>query len=326
MNSNNKVTIIMYHYVREIEKSRYPNIKGLEARNFKEQIIYLKKHYNFITMEQFIDSIDLKITLPPKSVLLTFDDGYIDHFTQVFPILVEQNIQGSFYIPVKTVIHNKLLDVNKIHFILSSCTDTNLLVKDILQSLDENRQQYNLESNNYYLNKLFKSNRYDTSEIVFVKRMLQVELCESLRVKIVNDLFLKYVSIQEDTFARELYLNEQQIKTMLKFGMHIGAHGYDHLWLDSLDEYEQYTEIYNSLEFLLKLGINKDYWTICYPYGACNFDTIRILENLNCKAAFTTEVRIANINQDLRFAFPRLDTNDFPIYSDESVNHWYENA
>jgi peptidoglycan/xylan/chitin deacetylase (PgdA/CDA1 family) len=323
---NTKVTVIMYHYVREIANSRYPGIKGLETSSFKEQIFFLKKYYNFITMEQFIDSIDLNLPLPPKAVLLTFDDGYIDHFTQVFPILFEQNIQGSFYIPVKTVINHKLLDVNKIHFILSSCLNTKLLVEDILYSLDVNRVQFNLKSNEFYLNKLFISNRYDTSETVFVKRMLQVELCQPLRKLIVNDLFVKYVAISEEIFAKELYLSVEQIKTMIKCGMHIGAHGYDHYWLDSLDKRDQYTEVSNSLEFLLSVGICKNYWTICYPYGAYNDDTISILRNLDCKAAFTTEVKIADIKLNMRYAFPRLDTNDFPIDSLNQVNDWYKST
>jgi peptidoglycan/xylan/chitin deacetylase (PgdA/CDA1 family) len=142
--------------------------------------------------------------------------------------------------------------------------------------------------------------------------MLQVELNESLRKKIVDELFIKYVSASETIFAKELYLSIDQIKTMLKFGMHIGAHGYDHYWLGSLTMEKQKIEIFKSLEFLLSLGIKKEYWTMCYPYGSFNQDTIDILNNFNCKAAFTTEVRIANIILENKLTLPRLDTNDFP--------------
>ena len=41
---NRKVTIIMYHYVRDLKNGRYPKIKGLDILLFKEQIKYLKKH------------------------------------------------------------------------------------------------------------------------------------------------------------------------------------------------------------------------------------------------------------------------------------------
>jgi peptidoglycan/xylan/chitin deacetylase (PgdA/CDA1 family) len=309
---NSEITIVMYHYVRDLRNSRYPEIKGLDVSLFKEQISYFKKNYNIITMEALIEAINKKTTLPHKSLLLTFDDGYIDHYTCVFPVLVENGIQGSFFIPAKTVLDHKLLDVNKIHFILASCLDKGLIIADILNALEKNRINYELESNEYYLNKSFISNRYDSKEVVFIKRMLQVELNESLRKKIVDELFIKYVSASETIFAKELYLSIDQIKTMLKFGMHIGAHGYDHYWLGSLTMEKQKIEIFKSLEFLLSLGIKKEYWTMCYPYGSFNQDTIDILNNFNCKAAFTTEVRIANIILENKLTLPRLDTNDFP--------------
>jgi len=321
---NNKVTTIMYHYVRNITESRYPAINGIEVDDFRGQIGFLKKHYNFITMEQLIDSIHSDYVLPPKAVLLTFDDAYTDHFMHVFPILVENEIQGSFFIPAKTVLDHKLLDVNKIHFILSSCRDKNVLVKEILDWVEKTRNLYNLKSNDYYLNKSFISNRYDSKEVVFVKRMLQVELNEALRATIVDDLFCKYVGISESIFAKELYLSIDQIKTMLRFGMHIGAHGYDHYWLGSLSSKKQYQEIGSSFEFLKNLGVREEYMTMCYPYGSYNQDTIDILTESNCKLAFTTEVRVANIHTDSKFTLPRLDTNDFPFERNAALNNWFD--
>ena len=34
----NNLTIVMYHYVRDLKNSRYPDIKGLDVSLFKEQI------------------------------------------------------------------------------------------------------------------------------------------------------------------------------------------------------------------------------------------------------------------------------------------------
>ena len=81
------VTVVMYHYVRHIKKSSYKNIKGLETKSFINQIKYLRKNYNIIRIEDLIDSIKKKSQLPSKALLLTFDDGYSDHFHNVFPVL-----------------------------------------------------------------------------------------------------------------------------------------------------------------------------------------------------------------------------------------------
>ena len=39
----------MYHYVRDLRNSRYPDIKGLDIDLFKEQVDYMRKNYNIIT-------------------------------------------------------------------------------------------------------------------------------------------------------------------------------------------------------------------------------------------------------------------------------------
>lgn len=321
---NSLVTIVMYHYVRDLEDSRYPQIKGLSMDSFRQQILYLKKHYKFITMEQLIESIKSGQPLSGKSVLLTFDDAYIDHYTQVFPFLTENNIQGSFFIPAKAVAENLLLNVNKIHFILATCTDKKLIVNDLLEILDSFRNVYKIETNDFYIKKLSHSSRFDPGEVNFIKRMLQVELDEPLRSLIVNKLFQKYVSVSEKIFSKELYLSTDQIKTMLRFGMHIGSHGYDHNWLSCLSKKNQEADLSKSVEFLMGLGVDEKHLTMCYPYGSFNENTILILSQMGFKAAFTTEVRVADLKKDGRYTLPRLDTNDIPMKWQAETNEWYK--
>src|SRR5687768_2307037 len=107
------VTVVMYHYVRELKKSRFPNIRGLDYKLFKEQIRYMKRHFNFISAEDLTAVLDEDQSLPENPILLTFDDGYTDHYAYVFPVLHENGIKGCFYPPVMAVRERKLLDVNK---------------------------------------------------------------------------------------------------------------------------------------------------------------------------------------------------------------------
>ena len=81
-------------------------------------------------MEDFINALKGKVDLPNNSALLTFDDGYIDHYTQVLPVLMNNKLQGSFFIPARILKENSVLDVNKIHFILESCKDIKSLIDD----------------------------------------------------------------------------------------------------------------------------------------------------------------------------------------------------
>lgn len=320
---NTKLTIVMYHYVRDFAHSRYPEIKGLDFDLFKEQIQYLKKHYNFITMETYIDSIDNNTSLPEKSVLLTFDDAYSDHFTYVFPYLNEQKIQGSFYPPVRAIQEHKVLDVNKIHFILAGEKDKSKIISQIKEDLNTYRQKYNLESFSYYYEKLGHPNRFDSADVIFIKRLLQVELNENLRSILTDNLFKKIIGIDEGSFSRELYMNIDQLKCMIRNGMHIGSHGFNHYWLGSLSKEKQKIEIKKSLLFLEKIGCDLNRWTMCYPYGSYNESSLELMKELNCKAAVTTEVTIADYQEHNIYALPRLDTNDIPKDKHSNTNDWY---
>ena len=74
------LTIVMYHYVRPIKKSKYPNIKGLEFENFKKQIDFFSKKFNIISHTDFLEIIKSKKIPQKPSIMLTFDDGYKDHY------------------------------------------------------------------------------------------------------------------------------------------------------------------------------------------------------------------------------------------------------
>lgn len=318
-----KVTIVMYHYVRDLKHSRYPEIKGLDVELFKEQIHYILKYYKVIRMEELIEAIKNQKKLPNNSLLFTFDDAYKDHFEFVFPILDEFGIQGSFFPPAKAIQEHQVLDVNKIHFILASVKDKEQIISDIYAMLDKFRKEYSLESNEHYYQKLTtEDNRFDTMEVIFIKRMLQRELPEKLRNIIVNFLFSKYVSKDEGSFSRELYMNIDQLKCMRRKGMYIGSHGYDHYWLNTLSKEQQKKEIELSLKFLKKLGYNTENFAFCYPYGTYNESLLSLLKENGCSLALTTKPGIADLGKGQPLILPRLDTNDLPKNRTAKPNKW----
>lgn len=327
---SSKLTVVMYHYVRDLKSSRYPEIKGCDVRLFKEQVGYIKKHYTPVTVEQILECQKEKKELPDYAILLTFDDAYIDHFTYAFPILEHEHIQGAFFPPVKAVTEHTVLDVNKVHFILASTPNEKMpqLINELKKLLEKNSEEYKLDSFDNYFDKLAVANRFDTKEVIFVKRLLQVALPETLRKKLTSELFEKTIGIDESMFSRELYMSIDQIKCMVDCGMHIGSHGYDHYWLSSLSREKQEYEIAKSIEFINMVGGDANNWTICYPYGDYNDDTIALLKQHGCRMGFSTRVAIADLKEDgedALYKLPRLDVNDLPKDANAEVNNWYIN-
>ena len=309
---SNRCCIIMYHYVRELPYTRYPEIKGLKTSLFKEQLAYMQKYYTFVRGRDLIAAVYEGRELPERAAWLTFDDAYSDHYENVFPILDELGIEGAFFAPVKAITQHEVLDVNKIHFILASVKDVKSLVRELDHLLDTYREEYHLESSERYWQKLAQPSRFDPAEVVYVKRMLQVELPEKLRNILADTLFREYVSDDEAAFSRELYMSEDQLKCMVRHGMYVGSHGYDHYWLDSLPPEKQAEEIDQSLAFLESIGSDTEHWIMNYPYGAYNDSLIDIIKARGCKLAISTRVAVATLDAAHAYTLPRLDTNDLP--------------
>ena len=322
MTRAHQCSIVMYHYVRDLPYTRYPKIKGLLTSQFKEQLAYIERHYQFVTVNDCLNAIYSNADLPVNSILLTFDDAYIDHFTIIFPILEEKGIQGCFFPPAKAILKHEVLDVNKIHFLLASASNIHKLLQDVYEYLDTYRSEYALESNDYYFSKLGRAGPFDSKEAVFIKKLLHVELDEALRKLIVDQLFRKYVSGDEASFSRELYMSVDQIKCMSRNGMYIGSHGYNHYWLNALPAEKQEQEIDKSLQFLSSVDAPTDNWMMCYPYGAYDNSLIGILKKKNCKLALTTKVDIAALNKDNAYTLERLDTNNLPKDAKKEANIW----
>jgi peptidoglycan/xylan/chitin deacetylase (PgdA/CDA1 family) len=322
-----KLTTVMYHYVRPIKQARYTGIKGLEYDLFVEQIKYLVRNYNVISMEEVCDAFysDQK-KLPPKAALLTFDDAYLDHFLYAYPVLKKYKIQGSFFAPQKAVCEGQVLDVNKIHFILSVCQNS---LSDLLNEtkilFDKFKDDFLINQNfNFYQDKLAIANRFDLKEVIFFKRLLQVELPEEMRIKLTDVLFEKYIGVDQVSFSKELYMNKDHVIHMVNDGMHFGSHGSNHYWWDKLDSEGLDTEMLESKKFLLDVGMSPDCLTVAYPYGAYNEQVLSKMSQYNYKLGLTTKVDIANLNTVNPFEIPRLDTNDLPKTSVATKNEWLE--
>lgn len=304
----------MYHYVRPIADSRYPRIRGLELHDFEGQLDYIQTHYNVVSMEEVLSG-----HMPSMPLLLTFDDGYLDHYEHVFPALKRRGMHGVFFPPACAVHERTILDVNKIHFILANAPDD---LTDIIALLEKEVEQAKLKPVSEYRAALHKPNRFDTADTIYVKRMLQFALPLPLRQRLTAQLFAQHVSDNEKAFADTLYLSEAQLKEMIAAGMTVGSHGYAHPWLDSLSTQEQQSEIDHSLQWLASLGVDKERFTFCYPYGAYNADTLELLKKHHCAAAFTTKVGLARPATGTMLELPRIDTNDLPCRRDAAMVEW----
>lgn len=99
-----RVPILLYHYVRpHPDRASDPLGYNLSVPPdlFEQQLAYLAGQ-NYTTI-RLIDLVSYLRTgqpaLPPKSIVLTFDDAYESAYTQVLPSLRKYGMIGTFFVP-----------------------------------------------------------------------------------------------------------------------------------------------------------------------------------------------------------------------------------
>ena len=244
-----------------------------------------------------------------KSILLTFDDGYRDHFEYVFPFLKKQDVSAVFYPPIMCVKNKSVLDVNKIHFILEKEENRdrilNLIFLYVKKILNKNPQQIGIDKINLL-------DRYDDKKTILIKRLLQNHLPLPYRKKITDMIFKDIVNYSEEEFSKILYMNKNNLLELYKNNFSIGSHGYNHYWWEKINKNEQEMEIKKSINYFKKIKVFDKNFSVCYPYGSYNLQTLNLLKKYKIKFALTTKVgSISEKNIKRVYELPRFDTNDF---------------
>jgi peptidoglycan/xylan/chitin deacetylase (PgdA/CDA1 family) len=320
------LTVVMYHYVRDLAHSRFRGLKARSIEEFDGQLDYLTRHYRVCSTRDVLAAARGTGVLPPNACLLTFDDGLLDHFTGVFPRLVERGLSGSFYAPVAAIEEHRVLDTHKVQIVLSEAPDHGKVARRILDMLESYRGEWELPAGDALYRQYAQASRFDSGEVIFIKRVLQRGLPERVRAAITGQLFDEYAGADEPTVARELYMDLSQLRSMVRLGMEVGGHGAGHVWLDSLDRAEQTAEIEQTQAFLTRVHDRPPAdWVMCYPFGAYNADTLSLLPGAGCALGLTTRVDMA-LDLSAPLELPRLDTNDLPLRGDAPANEWTRRA
>lgn len=96
-----RVPVLMYHHIRPM-KATFTDKDRLYTTTpeaFEIQMESLKQAgYVTISPRELEEAIEGRRLLPEKAVLLTFDDGYREHYTRVLPILQRLNLRATYFI------------------------------------------------------------------------------------------------------------------------------------------------------------------------------------------------------------------------------------
>lgn len=258
--------VLMYHVVSD---ESLPYIKHLYAYKsselFERDIIYLKQNYHLISYEDFREDRFRGDIVSPDSVMLTFDDGYRELFSEIRPLLLKHGVAGTFFVSTGFIDNRNMYYRNKV----------SLCIEEILKS-GRNRRFDRLEKINRASGRKFKKPkafaRWIKSLKSFEEDMID-QICSILEI-----------DIREYLKKHRPYLTSDEVKQLVSDGFTIGAHGRLHHRLDLLGEDDLEKEIVDSCREIMNLT-GRDHLPFAFPFTGWDIDP-QFLENLILKYPF----------------------------------------
>ncbi len=96
------IPIAMYHYVKPNAGKK--DVLVVSPETFDKQMSFLSRNkYNVINLDEVADLINGKNKIPAKTLVINFDDGYVDNFTYAFPILQKYKIKATIFLIIDFV-------------------------------------------------------------------------------------------------------------------------------------------------------------------------------------------------------------------------------
>lgn len=102
--NDSSVPVLMYHSI-DYEKG---NELRVPKEKFKEQMQYLKDNgYTTLTFDELYNFLINNKPIPEKSVVITFDDGYEDNYSNAYPILKEFGFNATIFVITNAIDNEK---------------------------------------------------------------------------------------------------------------------------------------------------------------------------------------------------------------------------
>jgi peptidoglycan/xylan/chitin deacetylase (PgdA/CDA1 family) len=297
--------IVVYHYVRDLPRTRFPRIKGMLTSDFRRQVAELSGCFEMATIESALAF--LKGTYRPSSdlCLLTFDDGLKEHYTEATQVLAERHIQGIFHVITGCLEDRRVAPVHMNHFLMA--------ILPFGEYRDAFLKRIGRELPALDMETIQRTYPWDSEDVGAFKYLFNFVLEPAERDDAVRVLFQEYLG-DEEAFSRELYLSWDEAREMQRGGMAVGGHTHAHRPVSKLSEAEMLEDL-STCRRLLDANLSaREVWPFCFPYGkrdSFNASSVRTLQELGFHCAFTTESGVNRPGIDL-FAINRVDCKNAP--------------
>lgn len=268
--------VLTYHRVDEPARRPWldPGLISVSPKDFDKQMAYLASRYQMVTIEDVLAALEpwKKKHLPPRAVLVTFDDGYRDFEEHAWPILKRRKIPATLFVPTAYPDH----------------PEQTFWWDDLYQALQSTQRKEHLNtpigtfslSSRASRNQVYQRLKNYMKTLPHAEAILQVrELCRELEVQPAKNCIMSWDSLRK----------------LSRDGLTLGAHTRTHPLLNRISLAEAREEALKSFDDL-KREIGFALPIFAYPGGEFSNNVVSMLDRAGFSLAFTTKRGINNIH------------------------------
>ena len=134
LGEDNQLKILTYHRVFDVKDyTQYkfdPELISTSTFEFDQQIGFIKRHYNPVSIVDVVNHYDMGTKLPKNAVLITFDDGFRDNYTNAFPILKKHDVPAVIFLSTEFIGGNTTLWFDKLAYIINNTKHDRINLSD----------------------------------------------------------------------------------------------------------------------------------------------------------------------------------------------------
>lgn len=116
-----ELRILAWHRICDDDPRHFPFDEGLISATpefFRRQMQFVSRHFNVISFHDLDRALRDLQPLPPRALIITFDDGYRDNYTTAFPILREFRLPATIFLATGHIGQVKLFWWDQIAYLI----------------------------------------------------------------------------------------------------------------------------------------------------------------------------------------------------------------
>lgn len=262
--------VLNYHRIGNAEETPYDSgTFGPTADQFAWELQYLKSRFNCVGLQEAQAMMTGEAPIR-SSLMITFDDGYLDNYRTAFPILRAHELAATFFLPTSFIGTQRLPWWDAIAYIVKHSR------KDVFKIEYPGAAE-------------FRVDRAKPSSTVFQVLSLCSQSGTTDYTPLIDQLETACDCPRPDGASERCFLNWNEAREMQAAGMSFGSHTHTHEVLSGLSAERQVAELTDSRSILEReLGRTVD--VLAYPVGrpyTFNSDTRSALDRSGYRAAFS---------------------------------------